>query len=196
MRLRRPAALEEDPTAPRRRAEDRRPRAHVRLLDRACELVAVPRANVAYPAVSSGDECRIGPTRGAHCAPMMRQRQPRVDDRSMNVLSPARLGPRSRPDSTIQSTLCPTLRQPPIHRLLWQATAGSRGTCTARTWSTERSCSQSSRHSSESATNVAIGNGIIAMGGSYAVWTDALLGVALFWLPVGAYGRLRSGRRS
>jgi|SRR5712692_10584889 len=40
--------------------------------------------------------------------------------------------------------------------------------------------------------NVAIEKGILAMGGGYTVWMDVVLGVALFWLPVGVYGRLRS----
>lgn len=39
---------------------------------------------------------------------------------------------------------------------------------------------------------VAIESGILAMGGGYMVWMDVLLGVALFWLPVGVYGRLRT----
>ncbi len=41
--------------------------------------------------------------------------------------------------------------------------------------------------------NTAIENGILAMGGGYTVSMDAVLGVALLWLPVGLYGRLRSG---
>ncbi len=40
--------------------------------------------------------------------------------------------------------------------------------------------------------NVAIENGTLAMGGGYTVWMDVLLGVALFWLPVGR----SPGRRS
>ena len=40
--------------------------------------------------------------------------------------------------------------------------------------------------------NVALENGILAMGGGYMVWMDVVLGVALFWLPVGVYGRLRT----
>ena len=41
---------------------------------------------------------------------------------------------------------------------------------------------------------VATDNGILAMGGGYMVWMDVVLGVALFWLPVGVYERLRFGR--
>lgn len=41
---------------------------------------------------------------------------------------------------------------------------------------------------------VALDNAILAMGGGYTVWMDAVLGVALLWLPVGLYRRLRSGR--
>jgi hypothetical protein len=38
----------------------------------------------------------------------------------------------------------------------------------------------------------AIENGILAIGGGYTVWMDVVLGVALLWLPVGVYVRLRS----
>jgi hypothetical protein len=39
--------------------------------------------------------------------------------------------------------------------------------------------------------NAALDNGILAMGGGYMVWMDVVLGVALLWLPVGVYERLR-----
>lgn len=41
----------------------------------------------------------------------------------------------------------------------------------------------------------AIESGYIALGRGYTVWMDALLGVALFWLPVLLYEGLRHSQK-